>query len=1562
MPPTPHPRRPSRRRVTATALAICLVTPLSAFGVAAQASTPATEAGTDAAAVVDVIIEFAGDSAVRAIGAERLQQARSTADVGISSAVAADYTAAAEALETEQRAFVETARTAGVPIDAPRYLTGVLDAVAGSVAAGDIDELRALPGVTRVSLDGRTQASTDVSVPAIGAPEVWAQTAPDGTAARGGGVTIAILDTGIDYTLPDLGGGFGEGFKVVDGYDFANDDADPMDDHFHGTHVAGIVAGSGVDQITGVAPDATLTAYKVLDADGGGQVSDAIEALGAAVSPAGAHPADVINMSLGLPGDGDDPIGLAASNAMIAGAVVVAAAGNSGPGEQTVSSPAAANDVLAVGASTTNLAIPSISLTTPEEHAVPTSRVLYSANPPAEGFTARVVDVGDGSDEAFEAAGDLTGAIVAYSGIVPRSTAEIQDDFHKAALAETKGAVAALVYELPPPFYGGVSRTEPMLSDSGVLEAAASGSGPDALRSGSDLRLDSIVVMGTTANEYAPIRDAVLAGGATATVSAKDMTDTIASFSSRGPSDSMRLKPEIVAPGVEIRSLVPAAQGIDDNAYRLSGTSMAAPHVAGAAALVRQMRPDADPWQVRDTLIGSASALASDAVDSSPADQGAGLLDVAAAVHQSLTAQPAAASLGLVDADADDPSRATALTLTNTSDQALTATLTIVPSSASQGTATLDASTLELPADSSSTAILSVVPEVTSGFAEVSGTVVASLSDGSEVRVPYLAVSRDLLVRATPDPSSGHAKIFVHADAPLDEPPVAEVTTPSGDVLEVSMQLSGEIDDEGLNTRPGWYEGSVDSTEVGGHSIAVRAESQGSTQLGAGSFEVLPAVTSDYTWQQLGRDSNSAFVATSPIDGETAMLTAEGTSRPFFTSDKGATWNQVRDLPVGDGFGRPYADPSDPEAFWYFLNGTVGTVTLDASYDGMLVRTDDLGASWSILPFPDEHIWASVTSGQTLVAAVADGLEYSHDGGRSWSHLAFQWEQPPTDIAIDGAAAVLVSPTGLFRVEGIDATPGAPELIAASTLERTYTGVTAEDGTFVASMFEEGLVRSTDGGASWIDLATPTLNPTALEFDQGELYIGAPEGYYTSTDRGDSFETSEYPYHGPVALDFAHWAGDDTLLVSLDGAGLYATDDDTTFERLGVSGNSVASILTGVDAEGDEVVRVSDSHGVGSIRLPDDAVLEAGVTEWGRTGGEGWIGLGSTDMVADPTQPLGLWRLRQDAFGGARIEHSTDGGAAFVETGPAGFESRGFTLDPSDPGTMVAAYKSDRDSGLIVTNDAWGTWDVYAHPLTVNQLTPDASTAGRLWIAAQEGVFVSDDFGRDIRSVTDRAAQSVWVDPADANHVIVGGNGIRVSTDGGVTFADATVPSPEIQVAVFTAAERSTGTVLFAGTETFRPNGLITLARGVLMSTDGGSSWSNVSAGLDAPSIRSLATSPDGAWLLAGTNGGGIHRASVAVLLGEQAPPTGPGDPGEPGEPGDPGEPGQPGDPTHTAAPGTPGHGGSGSGGSGDGSDTAATGSLASTGFDALWLIVGGMLTVASGAALVVVRTVRRRA
>ncbi|MBI2140858.1 S8 family serine peptidase [Candidatus Woesearchaeota archaeon] len=212
--------------------------------------------------------------------------------------------------------------------------------------------VRKLPSVRAVYPNGRVFALLDNSVNQISADEVWKLKDKNGAALTGKGVTIAIIDTGVDYTHPDLGGCFGSGCKVAGGYDFFNDDPDPIDDHGHGTHVAATAAGSGI--LKGVAPDATVYAYKVLGAGGGGNWDDVIAAIERSVDPNEdgdfSDHLDVISMSLGGSGNPDDPQSQAVDNAVSNGVVAVIAAGNSGPGSGTIGSPGTARKAITVGA------------------------------------------------------------------------------------------------------------------------------------------------------------------------------------------------------------------------------------------------------------------------------------------------------------------------------------------------------------------------------------------------------------------------------------------------------------------------------------------------------------------------------------------------------------------------------------------------------------------------------------------------------------------------------------------------------------------------------------------------------------------------------------------------------------------------------------------------------------------------------------------------------------------------------------------------------------------------------------------------------------------------------------------------------------------------------------------------------------------------------------------------------------------------------------------------------------------------------------------------------------
>lgn len=193
-------------------------------------------------------------------------------------------------------------------------------------------------GVEKLWLDGQVQVDLHQSTAQIGAPVAWE------SGIDGEGVTVAVLDTGVDATHPDLVR------KVTDQQNFTAEES-TYDGHGHGTHVAATVAGTGAGSDglrPGVAPGADLIVGKVLDNAGSGSESAVI----AGMEWAAEAGADVVNMSLGGEStDGTDPMSLAVDELSAAyDTLFVISAGNSGPGAMTIGSPGAANNALTVGA------------------------------------------------------------------------------------------------------------------------------------------------------------------------------------------------------------------------------------------------------------------------------------------------------------------------------------------------------------------------------------------------------------------------------------------------------------------------------------------------------------------------------------------------------------------------------------------------------------------------------------------------------------------------------------------------------------------------------------------------------------------------------------------------------------------------------------------------------------------------------------------------------------------------------------------------------------------------------------------------------------------------------------------------------------------------------------------------------------------------------------------------------------------------------------------------------------------------------------------------------------
>ncbi|SEE25043.1 S8 family peptidase [Jiangella alba] len=193
-------------------------------------------------------------------------------------------------------------------------------------------------GIDTLWLDARVAATLDHSVPQIGAPAAWE------AGLDGAGVTVAVLDTGVDAEHPDLAG------QVAAAADFTGSPS--TDDLFgHGTHVAATIAGTGdggSPSRPGVAPGARILSGKVLGDDGFGDSSSVIAGMEWAV----AQGADVVNLSLGGgPSDGTDPLSLAVNRLSAeSDTLFVVSAGNDGPGAVSIGSPGSADAALTVGA------------------------------------------------------------------------------------------------------------------------------------------------------------------------------------------------------------------------------------------------------------------------------------------------------------------------------------------------------------------------------------------------------------------------------------------------------------------------------------------------------------------------------------------------------------------------------------------------------------------------------------------------------------------------------------------------------------------------------------------------------------------------------------------------------------------------------------------------------------------------------------------------------------------------------------------------------------------------------------------------------------------------------------------------------------------------------------------------------------------------------------------------------------------------------------------------------------------------------------------------------------
>jgi uncharacterized repeat protein (TIGR01451 family) len=596
---------------------------------------------------------------------------------------ALDMARAAEAtyasyLQGQQAATLQSIQQQlGRPVEVKFTYQAALNGFALVLTPKEAARVLVLPGVQRVQRDFIDYPQTDYGPAWIGAGAIW--NGAGVPASYGAGIVVGVLDTGINFQSPSFARVGGDNFisanprnrfygvcdpesqiydpqficqeKLIGAWDFAdnlgtldNDEQDgPADNNGHGSHTASTAAGNFVNasmvaptvvvnaNVSGVAPHANIIAYDVCLPSGCPG-----SALIAGLNQAVLDGVDVINYSIG--GGSRDPWQSADALAMLAaydaGIFVAVSAGNEGPAPSTVGSPANAPWVTAAAASTHDRRfVNTLTLTGGSSTPAPiVGQSITGAAGPAPVVSATDVQNSTGSADAYCSAPFATGSLAGKIVLCERG---INGRVEKGANVLAGGAVGMILMN-------DAANGSSLIADAHVLPAvhithAEGVSLRNWLATGANHRG---AISGTT-------KDVNSAYG-----------DILASFSSRGPDAAGPnvLKPDVAAPGVDIL----AASHVAGNYMVMSGTSMASPHLAGAAALLAAQHPTWTPAEIRSALMLSAVETVRKEDGTTPADAfdaGSGRIDLRLAPRVGFVLDEAAYAFELANpATGGDPS------------------------------------------------------------------------------------------------------------------------------------------------------------------------------------------------------------------------------------------------------------------------------------------------------------------------------------------------------------------------------------------------------------------------------------------------------------------------------------------------------------------------------------------------------------------------------------------------------------------------------------------------------------------------------------------------------------------------------------------------------------------------------------------------------------------------------------------------------------------------------------------------------------------------------------------
>jgi len=427
-------------------------------------------------------------------------------------------------------------------------------------------------------------------------------TTPHDYGFDGSGIVISVIDTGVDFNHPDLLG-LGLDGKIIGGYDFIDNDKTPQDSNGHGTQVAGIIAANG--NLTGIAPNSKILAYRVSE-DGESVSSNLIIK---AIEKSIKDDADIINISLGI-NQTNTKIDKAVTKAIQNNIFVVTAAGNFGPELNTIGSPGLNPNAITVGATFNDVSSSLVSTFTIDDQQF-NIFPMVGTQPLEESITAEII-FGE-----YGRAQDLSEINVEDSILLVERGGDMEDEIvffsDKEKNASDSGAKAIVVYNSEPGIFFGEL----------IHEFVDEGYNP-TIPALSLSREDGLVIK------------QMLQSHTDGTLDVFYHPDFVAFFSSRGPVSPFYIKPDLVAPGAFINTTNPGG-----NYKIVSGTSFAAPHVAGTAALVLQKNPQLTPNELKSILMTTSDMVSNEYDERFPVEvAGTGRINAAKAINSELIIIP----------------------------------------------------------------------------------------------------------------------------------------------------------------------------------------------------------------------------------------------------------------------------------------------------------------------------------------------------------------------------------------------------------------------------------------------------------------------------------------------------------------------------------------------------------------------------------------------------------------------------------------------------------------------------------------------------------------------------------------------------------------------------------------------------------------------------------------------------------------------------------------------------------------------------------------------------------